>query len=368
MAGSAARPQVEGIMSGRPVQGVPTPALVVDTAVLDQNIATAHRFLTEAGVRVRPHVKTHKSLEIARRQLAAGASGLTVATIGEAEVFAQVSDDLFIAYPLWPDAAQFAVLNALASRIRLAIGADSIEGITHLAEALDPAVELMIEIDSGHHRTGCAPNDSGALAAAAGRLGLRIRGVFTFPGHSYGPGTTTSAAADESAALTAAAASIRTATGQEELELSGGSTPSHRSTAAGIITEARPGVYVFNDAQQWELGTADPRAISLTAYARVVSARPGHFVLDAGSKVLGSDRAPYASGHGRLLDLPEARIIQLSEHHAVVASEAPVQIGDTVRVVPNHVCSAVNLVSELVPVVGAHIHSPWPVDARGRNR
>ena len=368
MAGSAARPPAEGVMSGGPVQGVATPTLVVDTAVLDRNIATAHRFLTQAGVCIRPHVKTHKSLEIARRQLAAGASGLTVATIGEAEVFAQVCDDLFIAYPLWPDAAQFAALNALASRIRLAIGADSIEGIAHLSSAIDPAVELMIEIDSGHHRTGCTPEDAGALALAAGRLGLRVRGVFTFPGHSYGPDTTASAAADESDALAAAAASIRTATGQEELEVSGGSTPSYRSTAAGVITEARPGVYVFNDAQQWELGTADPSAIALTAYARVVSARPGRFVLDTGSKVLGADRAPYATGHGRLLDLPEARIIQLSEHHAVVASEAPVEVGNTVRVVPNHVCSAVNLVSELVPVLGAHIHSPWPVDARGRNR
>lgn len=355
-------------MSGRPVPGVATPALVVDTAVLDRNIAATHRFLTQSGVRIRPHVKTHKSLEIAGRQLAAGASGLTVATIGEAEVFAQVCDDLFIAYPLWPDAAQFAVLNALASRVRLAVGADSAEGIARLAAALDPAVELMIEIDSGHHRTGCAPEDAGALAAAAGRLGLRVRGVFTFPGHSYGPGTTASAAADESAALTAAATAIRTATGQNELELSGGSTPSHRSTAAGVITEARPGVYVFNDAQQWELSTADPSTISLTAYARVVSTRPGHFVLDAGSKVLGADRAPYASGYGRLLDLPEARIIQLSEHHAVVASDAPVEVGSTVRVVPNHVCTAVNLVSELVPVLGTHIHSPWPVDARGRNR
>nr|WP_202879809.1 alanine racemase [Ornithinimicrobium pratense] len=349
---------------------VPTPSLVVDVDVLRRNIASLHRRLSELGIRVRPHVKTHKSLQVGREQLAAGASGLTVATVGEAEVFATVCDDLFVAYPLWPDAAQLASLSRLSDAGRIAIGTDSVEAVQHLAATLDRRVELMIEVDSGHHRSGSRPDDVGRIAELAVRHGLTVRGVFTFPGHSYAPGGGQVAAQDEADALRAAATSLRAATGQDGVEVSGGSTPSVGSTHSSVVTEARPGVYVFNDAQQWELGTVDPSEVALTAYARVVSRRAGYAVLDAGSKVLGSDRAPYATGFGRLLDHAAARVVQLSEHHAVIAlpDGADLSHGEVVRVVPNHVCTAVNLVDQLLPVTDGRQLSPWPVDARGRNR
>ena len=124
---------------------IPTPTLVIDCEVLDQNIRAAHASVAEVGLRVRPHVKTHKSLEIARRQLTAGAVGLAVATIGEAEVFVAVSDDIFISYPLWPDEDQFNRLEALSRRCRLAIGVDSAEGVEHLADRLPRSIEAMIE-------------------------------------------------------------------------------------------------------------------------------------------------------------------------------------------------------------------------------
>lgn len=345
-----------------------TPTLVVDCEILDRNIKNDHAHLAEAGVRIRPHVKTHKSLEIARRQLAAGAAGVTVATAGEAEVFSQVCDDIFIAYPLWPDPHQFEILSSVAGFGRLAVGADSVIGVEHLASALDPSIEIMIEIDSGHHRSGCTPDQAGAIARAVVDNGLRIRGVFTFPGHSYTPAGGHRAATDEAAALTSAADSVRRATGVESLELSGGSTPSFRTGTPDRVTEARPGVYVFNDAQQWELGVAPPDTIALTAYARVVGGRPGHIALDAGSKVLGADRAGYSTGFGRLLDYPDARIIQLSEHHAIAATDHRIPAGSVVRVVPNHVCNSINLVDEIIPIEKGIVHPPWPVDARGRNR
>lgn len=347
---------------------IPTPALVVDCEVLNQNIRAAHSSIAEAGLRIRPHVKTHKSLEIARRQLAAGAAGLTVATVGEAEIFSQVCNDVFIAYPLWPDEDQFSRLKTLSGRCRLAVGVDSAEGVEHLAGSLARSVELMIEIDSGHHRSGCAHAEAGAIAKAALDRNLGVRGVFTFPGHSYTPDGGRSAAWDESASLSRAADSIHEATGLSSLEISGGSTPSFRTSAAGDITETRPGVYIFNDAQQWELGNAAPETIALSAYARVVSAREGQIVLDAGSKVLGADKAAYSTGSGRLLDFPDARIIQLSEHHAVVAIDDGPPRGSVVRVVPNHVCNAVNLVDELIPVNREGVQLAWLVDARGRNR
>ena len=150
-------------------------------------------------VALRPHAKTHKCLEIARRQVALGAVGLTVATVGEAEVFADAGfSDLFIAYPVWAAGARGRRLRALAERVALRVGADSSEGVELLARALvgTPA-EVVIEVDSGHHRTGVEPERAGEIAVVAQRLGLPVAGVFTFPGHSYGPGQVRPAAADE---------------------------------------------------------------------------------------------------------------------------------------------------------------------------
>jgi D-serine deaminase-like pyridoxal phosphate-dependent protein len=151
--------------------------------------------------------------------------------------------------------------------------------------------------------------------------------------------------------------------------VSGGSTPSFAHTDVDVLTEARPGVYVFGDASQWELGAMTPGSIALTCRATVVSHASGRAVLDSGGKALAADRAPYNSGAGRLLDHPDARIVLLSEHHAVVdLAGAPLPpVGDQVDVVPNHCCAAVNLADELWVEEGGELR-PWPVAARGRNR
>jgi D-serine deaminase-like pyridoxal phosphate-dependent protein len=194
-----------------------------------------------------------------------------------------------------------------------------------------------------------------------------VAGVFTFPGHSYAPGAAAPVATDEALALRQAAESLR-AHGVEPDVVSGGSTPTAAEAHEDVLTELRPGVYVFGDAQQWELGTTSADRIALTCVATVVShgsSPEGHVVLDAGSKALGADRAAWATGYGRLIDHPEARITSVSEHHAVVAwdgSPAP-ELGSRVRVVPNHVCNAVNLTDELVLTGGG----TWPVHARGAN-
>ncbi|HEY1529823.1 MAG TPA: D-TA family PLP-dependent enzyme, partial [Galbitalea sp.] len=148
--------------------------------------------------------------------------------------------------------------------------------------------------------------------------------------------------------------------------VSGGSTPSLEFANSSVLTEVRPGVYVFGDAQQWELGTIDPRDIALTALATVVSRSPDHLILDSGSKVLGADRGPYSSGLGRLMDYPDARIPALSEHHATVVG-VDLPLGARVRVVPNHVCAAVNLADEYVVESAAKELVSWAIDARGRN-
>jgi D-serine deaminase-like pyridoxal phosphate-dependent protein len=292
-----------------------------------------------------------------------------VATLGEAEVFARHGcSDLFIAYPVWVDGLVVDRLRDLAERGSVAIGVETVEGAARAGRLLAPyGVEVAVEVDSGQHRTGCPPEEAGAVALAAARSGLRVRGVFTFPGHSYAVDTMASAAADEARALATARDAVLAA-GLEVAVVSGGSTPSFAHLDTGVVTEARPGVYVFGDAQQWELGTMPPESLALTCRATVISHAGGRLVLDSGSKALGADRAPYSTGHGRLLAHPDARVVQLSEHHAVVEpGGGPLPpVGSQVDVVPNHCCAAVNLADDLwVEELGGLRR--WPVAARGRN-
>ena len=338
-----------------------TPYLRLDLTVLDANIEAMAALARRLGAAVRPHAKTHKGPQIADRQLAAGAVGLTVATIGEAEVFAEAGvRDLFIAYPLWVDSEDADRLRMLvAAGVRVAVGCDSAEAGANLAGL---PLDVLVELDSGHHRSGVEPALAGRLAADLARLGLRVSGAFTFPGHSYSPGSRRQAAADEADALRTAAEAM-SAAGVPAQVLSGGSTPSAEFSGSPA-GELRPGVYVFGDAQQRELGTIGFEQVALTVAATVVSHSGGRVICDAGSKALGADRAPWASGYGRVLDAPEARIVALSEHHATLEWPGALPaLGSTILVVPNHVCNAVNLADEYVLTTGGR----WPVAARGRN-
>ena len=350
---------------------IQTPCLMVDRDVLEQNLVAMADHARNHGVALRAHAKTHKCFEIARRQLALGAIGLTVATVGEAEVFAEAGcNDLFIAYPVWAAGARAARLRALAERVALRVGVDSSDGVEAVARALaGTEAEVVVEVDSGHHRTGVAPERAGQVAATAQRYGLRVAGVFTFPGHGYEPGGRKQAAADEARALQKADAALRQAGLGAGLR-SGGSTPTAALLIQGALNEMRPGVYVFNDAQQVELGAADWDGVALTAAATVVSRHGRDVVLDAGSKVLGADRPAWATGFGRLPDHPHARISALSEHHATVSfpEGAPgLELGSLVRVAPNHVCAAVNLADVLLVTAGGAVVDQWRVAARGMN-
>ena len=338
-----------------------TPYLRLDVAVMEANLAAAAAACARVGAALRPHAKTHKCPQIAERQLSGGAVGLTVATIGEAEVFAEGgATDLFIGYPLWVDQDARDRLDALTSAgVRLRVGCDSIEAATRLI-GLD--LEVLIELDSGHHRSGISVERTGEFAVELGELGVDVAGAFTFPGHSYSPHAGADAATQEAATLAQARDELR-AVGIEPRVLSGGSTPSlnHSGTVAD---ELRPGVYVFGDAQQVELGTIGFDQVALTVMSTVVSHAGGRVICDAGSKALGADRAPWATGYGRVLDVPEARIVALSEHHATIEWPGPLPgLGSMVAIVPNHACNAVNLNEYYQLSSGGR----WPVAARGRN-
>ncbi|MCF3938997.1 MULTISPECIES: alanine racemase [Gordonia] len=355
-----------------------TPFLSVDLARLDRNLTAVADRARELGIDLRPHAKTHKCAQLARRQIDSGAVGLTVATIGEAEAFADALaptvSDLFIAYPLWVTEHKGARLRSLARRTRLRLAIDSVAGARQLAAVLtDVPVEVVVEVDSGQHRTGVVADKAGALARAADDLGLHVVGVFTFPGHGYGPGPARRRAADdEFEALTQAARSLRD-NGIDPVVRSGGSTPTIGFASAEVLTEIRPGVYPFNDAQQLELGSCTADDVALTAIATVVHRSGTRIVIDAGSKIVGADRPAWTSGFGRLLEAPTAVVTSLSEHHAVIdfPIDHPAVLipdpGTTVRMVPNHVCTAVNLVDELVVPMADGPADRWPVIARGAN-
>lgn len=344
----------------------PTPSLVIDLDIVRANVNHAARQAADKGYLLRPHAKTHKSLNLARMQLAAGAVGLTVATIGEAEVFAAVCSDLFIAYPLWVDEGKADRLNALsAAGVQLRIGVDSLQSIANVARR-HVSVHLMIELDSGHHRSGARLDEVVALVQAATAAGLPVAGIFTFPGHSYSVGGRATAAITEATTL-ARAQDLLTAAGHPADVISGGSTPSLSGIRPGTLTEARPGVYLLNDAQQWELGSAAPEQLALACEATVVSHAGGRVIVDAGSKVMGADRASWATGYGRLVDQPEARVIAQSEHHATIDWPGALpQLGSRIRVIPNHACTAMNLADSVI-VEDDTATLIWPIDARGKN-
>ncbi|MGU3292141.1 alanine racemase [Williamsia sp. M5A3_1d] len=348
-----------------------TPYVRVDTDILDANISVMARRVASQGIALRPHAKTHKSADIARRQIASGATGLTVATIGEAQAFAAAGfTDLFIAYPLWLTASKAARLQSVARDASVRVAVDSVAGAVAMAQALGDAresVEVLVEVDSGQHRTGAFPRDAGTVAAHAVAHGLRVVGVFTFPGHGYSPTGREGAAHQEARAITDAADALA-AMGVDPTVRSGGSTPTVEFAHPDVLTEVRPGVYPFNDAQQVALGRAGVDDVSLSVAATVVRREPGRAVLDCGSKILGTEKPDWVSGFGLLPDLPGARVIALSEHHATVVGEGPLpDAGSVVRVVPNHVCITVNLVDDLVVETDGVEVGRWPLLARGAN-
>ncbi len=349
---------------------IETPALVVDLDRLTDNVERMTDRVGQRGLALRPHAKTHKSVEIARMQLDAGAAGLTVATLSEAEVFADSGlSDLFIAYPVFPRGPKADRLRRLLDRVDLSVGIDNPAGAAAVADAAaGRSVRVVLEIDSGQHRTGVAPAQAADLARWCSELGLQVVGVFTHGGHSYkDPGAPSGASVDEGDTLVQAHHTL-SAAGFDVSVVSAGSTPTTGVERPPEVTEERPGSYVFYDRQQLALGACRREQLALTVAATVVSVRHDRFVVDAGSKALASDRPPWLEGHGWVPELGDAVVTALSEHHGIVeGAPALPSVGDVVAVVPNHVCTVVNLFDEYVVARAGHVVDRWPVSARGRN-
>lgn len=329
-----------------------TPAVVVLREVLLENIATMQAFADRNGVALRPHVKTHKSVDIGRMQIAAGARGITVSDLNQAEVFAGDGvTDIFLAFPLWLSEAKASRVGRLLETVDLKLGLDSAEAVDALVErglARADRLELVIELDCGGRRSGVTPAAAGDLARYAVDRGLAVAGVFTYPGHGWALGAAEAAARDQNAALAVAAMGLRAA-GIEPRIVSAGSTPTFAWSIAPEITEIRPGEYVFYSMDHCNHGICGPDEIALFVATTVVSAGPGDpQIIDVGTMSLGRE-ADDDSRYGRVAG-SQGAVARVNEYHGFLdlGGGAPYPVGTVLPIIPTHSCTAVQNVKELL--------------------
>ena len=356
-----------------------TPSLVIDLDTLERNIDEMAAVARAPGVRLRPHTKTHKSPEIARMQVDAGATGITVAKLGEAEVMADAGlDDLLIAFPLVGE-RKLERLRGLLERAQVRVSLDAVEvaeGVGRVGKELGRDVPVLVEVDTGLHRMGREAGDPSARLALdiAGVPGVEVVGLLTHAGHAYragDPGELRTIATREAIDLLDTAARCE----QEGLpvrEISVGSTPTARVAAAvDGVTEIRPGTYVFNDVQQMRLGIATEEMCAARVLATVV-ARPTaeRFVIDGGTKSFSSDGGdgPPFPGRGVVAGRPDLVLDFMSEEHGVghLVGDAELRIGDRVQVIPLHVCSTVNLFDVAFGIRDGVVEREIAIAARGK--
>lgn len=355
---------------------------------MEKNLDRMQAAVDARALRLRPHAKTHKSIDLARRQVAGGAVGICCAKLGEAEVFADAGvEDIRLPYPLHPVNAERVV--ELLDRTRLSFIVDHPAVASGWSDAMRAArreVDVLVKVDVGFHRCGIDPDAANAadfVVRIAELPGLRFRGLLSHAGHGYGATSEDElrAIADaEAQILSTLAARVRDR-GVEVGEISVGATPTARfSLLLDGLTEVRPGNYIYYDRTQVALGAASWDACALTVLARVVT-RPSadRIILDSGSKTLTNDLARGITsmpGHGSILtsiegpQVPDEDLVveRLSEEHATVrvrSGEHALRPGDLVRVVPNHACTVSNLVESAWLVDGSDVVGPLQISARG---
>lgn len=322
-----------------------TPFLAIDEIVTAKNIRRMQATCEAAGIALRPHIKTHKSAEIARRQLDAGAVGVTCATLSEAIALGEAgcAADVYISTPIFFDHPKRVLLErAVELHPRLTLTADSTAVAESIATSAPTEVGVMVEVDCGLGRTGVLPGEAPRVADS---VGGRFRGFATHGGHGYRPGGGMAAGRDERDALAAAQAAL----GSQVPVLSAGSTPTAPHALAQPVTELRPGTYVFGDHQQVALGACRPDELTAVVVSTVIHVSDDRFVIDAGAKALSKDRAPWLESYGHIVGHGHAVIDRLNDNHGMVEGGSVV-VGERVMVVPNHICPVVNLFDELVIV------------------
>lgn len=367
-------------MTSNSIHTLDTPALLLDLAVLEKNLDDIKTIAEKNQIQWRPHIKTHKSVTIAKMQIERGACGITVAKLEEAEVMAEAGiDDILIAYPL-SSPQKLARLRSLSEKAKITIAIDSIEQAEQVNDAFHEAKPLTVwlKVNSGLNRCGVEVDEVRQIATQLKNLtNLHFNGIFTHAGHSYAATTLDQI---KEIALCEAETVLKSAAICEELEIpithkSIGSTPTFKFGAAVKgITEIRPGNAAFYDMCQVGLHVAKASQCALTVLASVVSKKTDRLIFDTGSKALALDQGAHGNksvvGYGSVIHYPEITIARLSEEHGVAtfSEETKLALTDKVQIIPNHSCVVANLFDEYIVHRNGTLVDTWKVDARGKMR
>ena len=364
------------------IPDLPTPAVVVDLDRLEANLRSWQAAVTSAGPRFRPHVKTHKTVEIAARQLELGASGIASAKVSEAEVFAAAGiRDIVIAYPVIGADKAERVARMAAGGTDIAVNVDSELGAEELSAAATrhgTRIGIQLEVDTGLNRVGFRPDETDRLESLARFVmslpGLQLEGVTTHRGVGFEGASTmtpTEAGLAEGALLVEVAERLR-AYEIPIREVTAGGTITGRAVATVPgITEVRAGTYAFNDLMQLGYGSATPADLALTIVCTVVSHHGDRATIDGGSKTFAGDHriggsAVGESGFARAVDRP-VFVDRLSEEHGMITTGASsVVLGEKVAWIPSHVCPCVNLADEIFVARDGLVEAVWCVAGRGK--
>jgi len=355
-----------------------TPAILIDLDVMERNLHRVAEYARSHDLRLRPHTKTHKIPALARRQMDSGAAGITVAKVGEAEVMLDAQpEDLYVAYPVI-GRRKLERLMEVGRKTKITVGLDSVfaaRELSNAARAAQVEFKVLVETDVGLGRVGVTPGEELIeLGKQVARLPwLTLEGITFYPGHIKATGEDAQRDLQELSNLVQRMSADWKRAGLPLNIVSGGSTPtlfqSHR--VAGL-TEIRPGTYIFNDKSTWFTGACAYEDCAASILATVVStARPRQMIIDGGSKTFSSDRLVGSSevSFGYIVEAPEAVLGKMNEEHGYIDLKnvkREFTVGDRVRVIPNHICVAMNLHEQVYGIRGDEVVETWKVAARGK--
>jgi D-serine deaminase-like pyridoxal phosphate-dependent protein len=353
----------------RTLAEIPTPALILDVAALDRNIQRMAQFFAEGPCRLRPHFKAHKTPAIARRQLEAGSCvGLTCATVSEAEIVAELCDDILIANEV-VGPGKCERVAALARRVKATVAVDSLAGLDAIATAAADAgvtVGVLVDVDVGQSRCGVLPGnrvvDIAQRVTAA--QGVKLRGIMGYEGHLQPirqREERETKAAQAMGTLVAAAQRLRDAGLPCEIVSGGGTGTYDISGRVRGITEIQAGSYALMDSDYGSLEVPFEQAFFVLG---TVVSRPDIFrcVADCGHKAATKDH-----GNPVVVGIEGATVTALNDEHAVIALPrgCDIAIGDRVRLRPSHTDPTINLHDVLYAIEGERVVDVWPIVARG---
>ncbi len=355
-----------------------TPCLVVDEARMTQNLSIMQERARALGKALRPHSKTHKMPVLARRQMDLGATGVMVAKLDEAAVMlAGGVTQQSVGYPLIGPIKELRLAGLMAKGLRPRVSVDSMPALVLLERAAAAAgreLDALIEVNTGLNRAGLRDADEIAQLAQRIRESERVhyRGLTCFGGHiGYQPTEAEALALvrDENALLDRIAAHLTQNRLAPEVISEGGTILAHYAEQLRVATEIRPGTYIFNDVATVASRAAEWKDCAATIVTTVVGRPdPKWAVIDAGAKTLSLDPAP-TGGFGQVEGRPDLLVARLTEEHGIVVDRngggVRLQIGDRLRIVPNHVCATVNLHDRAVFVDGEAILYTLPIEGRG---